>query len=80
MNRNPCVRNGPYRNGAPRPTKMGNIRSPWPYDFVRDTALSCPIPRLLLRLHFDETGLTPPRERDRIPNRASHDVWPACFD
>jgi hypothetical protein len=27
-----------YRNGAPRPMKMGNIASPWRYDLVLGAA------------------------------------------
>src|SRR5215211_9086067 len=32
INRNPCVRYGPLRDGAPRSMKMGTTRSPWRYD------------------------------------------------
>jgi hypothetical protein len=37
---------GPWRNGAPWPTKMGTTRSPFPYDAVACQTLQCAKPRL----------------------------------
>jgi hypothetical protein len=55
--------------------KMGTIRSLWRYDFARATALSYPIPRPIRAARFDEIGPGPPRERDFIPNCASHELF-----
>jgi hypothetical protein len=47
--------NREFRNGAPRPMKMGTIASPWRYDAVLKSTLTYPMTCASLRAHSDGT-------------------------
>ena len=58
------IRTDPSKNGAPRPMKMGTIRSPWRYDAVADVIIAHAVARL--DALFSYHAATPRPGRDAV--------------